>query len=168
MATKTFLKVSGAVASAVATDETIVLTAPAGYTAATTITGSGALLWAAGLQKMFVQGAEEFTVSYSTDITITYKGDTSIPAGSRFDFYIPQIASLDALTDSTTGTASNTLAAVTNPTLSDWNGSSVYPSAAQATAINAAITSLKNSIASLAAKLALIQTALRNQGINNV
>jgi hypothetical protein len=168
MATTTYVKVSGAVASAVATDGTIVLTAPAGYSAATTITGAGAKLWSEGLQYLFTQGSEEFTVSYSTDITITYKGDTSIPAGTKFDFYIPTIGALNALTDSTGGTASNTLAAITNPTLSDWNGSSVYPSAAQATAIGAAFTSIKNSIASLAAKLALVQTALANQNLNNV
>lgn len=152
MATTTFLKVSGAVSSAVATDGTIVLTAPAGYTAATTITGAGAQLWSEGLQKLFTQGASEFTVSYSTDITITYKGLTSIPAGTRFDFFLPQIGALNALTDSTGGTASNTLAAIT----------------AGGSYAQADMTAVKNALASLAAKLALIQTALRNQGVNNV
>lgn len=167
MTTTTYLKVSGAVSSAVATNDTIVLTAPAGYTAATTITGSGAKLWSKGLQNLFTQGASNFSVSYSTDVTITYLGATSIPAGTEFDFYIPQIGSLNALTDSTGGTASNTLAVVTLPTLSAWNGST-DPSAAEATAINAAFTSIKNSLASLAAKLALVQTALVNQNLNNV
>lgn len=64
-----------------------------------------------------------------------------------------------ALTDSTGGSVSTTLAAITTFTPSvAWNGSSVYPSAADATAIAAAITSEKNSIASLAAELALIKT----------
>lgn len=152
MSTATFLKVSGAVSSAVATDGTIVLTAPAGYTSATTITGAGAKLWAAGLQTLFTQGSDEFTVSYSTDITITYKGDTSIPAGTAFDFYIPQIASLDALTDNTGGTASNTVAAITA-------GSSYA---------QADLTAIKNGLASVIAKIAAIQTALKNQGVNNV
>lgn len=167
MSTSTFVKVSGAVSSAVATNGTITLTAPAGYSSAATITGAGAKLWSKGLMQMFTQGANNFSVSYSTDVTITYLGATSIPAGTSFDFYIPTIGALDALTDSTTGTASNTLAAVTNPTFT-WNGSSVYPSAADGTAINAAITSLKNAVASLAAKQALMQTALANQQINNV
>lgn len=152
MATTTFLKVSGAVSSAVATDGTIVLTAPAGYTAATTITGAGALLWSEGLQKLFTQGASEFTVSYSTDITITYKGLTSIPAGTRFDFFLPRVGALNALTDSTGGTASNTLAAIT----------------AGASYAQADMTAVKNGLATIAAKIALIQTALANQQINNV
>lgn len=64
-----------------------------------------------------------------------------------------------ALTDSTGGSATTTLAAVTTFTPSvAWNGSSVYPSAADATAIAAAITSLKNSVASIAAELALVKT----------
>lgn len=166
MSTSTFVKVSGAVSSAVATNGTIVLTAPAGYAAASTITGAGAKLWSRGLQNMFTQGASNFSVSYSTDITITYLGATSIPAGTSFDFYIPTIGALDALTDNSAGTASNTLAVVTGPTFA-WNGST-DPTAAEGTAINAAFTSIKNSIASLAAKLALIQAALAAQQINNV
>jgi hypothetical protein len=151
MSSKTFLKVSGAVASAVETDDTIVLTAPAGYASGTTITGSGAKLWSEGLQYLLTQGADEFTVAYSTDVTITYKGDTPIPAGTKFDFYIPQIGAFDALTDSTGGTASNTLAAITA-------GSSYA---------QADMTACKNGLASLAAKIALIQTALVNQNVNN-
>ena len=167
MSTKTFVQVSGAVNADVATNGTIVLTAPAGYTSATTITGSGAKLWSAGLQTMFVQGASNFSVSYSTDVTITYLGATTIPAGTKFDFFIPKIAALDALTDSSGGTASNTLAALTSPDLSAWNGST-DPTAAQATAIGAAFTVIKNWIASIAARQASIQTLLVNQNLNNV
>lgn len=154
MSTSTFVKVSGAVSSAVATNGTIVLTAPAGYTAAATIQGAGAKLWSKGLMQMLTQGTGNgtFSVSYSTDITITYLGSTSIPAGTTFDFYIPTIGALDALTDSTGGTASNTLAAIT----------------AGASYAQADLTAIKNGLATLAAKIALIQTALANQHINNV
>lgn len=71
--------------------------------------------------------------------------------------------------DSTGGTPDSsdpyTLAAVTNPTLSDWDGASVYPSAAQATAINAAITGLKNAVATLAQEQNVIKARLRSAGI---
>lgn len=151
---QTFLKLSGAVSTAVATNGTIVIAAPAGYTSATTITTTGALLWSEGLATMLTQGTGNgtFSVSYSTDITITYLGSTSIPAGTRFDFYVPQIAALDALTDSTGGTASNTVAAITA-------GSSYA---------QADLTAIKNGLASVIAKIAGIQTALKNAGINNV
>jgi hypothetical protein len=152
MSNKTFVQVSGAVNADVATNGTIVLTAPAGYTAATTITGAGAKLWSAGLQNLFTQGANNFSVSYSTDVTITYLGATTIPAGTKFDFFIPKIAALDALTDSTGGTASNTLAAIT----------------AGASYAQADITAIKNALASLAARQAQIQTLLVNQNLNNV
>lgn len=151
---QTFLKLSGAVSTAVATNGTIVIPAPAGYTSATTLTAAGALLWSKGLQTMLTQGTGNgtFSVSYSTDITITYLGSTTIPAGTEFDFYVPQIAALDALTDSTGGTASNTVAAITA-------GSSYA---------QADLTAIKNGLASVIAKIAGIQTALKNAGINNV
>lgn len=152
MSTSTFLKVSGAVSSAIATNGTITLTAPVGYTAATTLTAAGAKLWSKGLQNMFTQGASNFSVSYSTDVTITYLGATSIPAGTEFDFFIPQVGAFDALTDSTGGTASNTLAAIT----------------AGASYAQADLTAIKNALASLAARQAAIQTALVNQKLNNV
>ncbi|HSY50404.1 MAG TPA: hypothetical protein VLC46_16450 [Thermoanaerobaculia bacterium] len=62
----------------------------------------------------------------------------------------------DTIVDSTTGVADVsdpiTLAAVANPNLAAWDGTH-DPTAAEATAINAAITSLKNSIATLAAQI---------------
>jgi len=154
--TPTFVKVSGAVSAAVATNGTIVLTAPAGYVQANTVTGAGAKLWVKDLQNMFTQGASKFSVSYSTDVTITYLGTTSIPAGSLFDFYIPVIDAGVALTDSTGGTASNTLAAIT------------APGANATTSLSADMTAVKNALASIAAKLALIQTQLSNANVNRV
>lgn len=77
----------------------------------------------------------------------------------------PQTA-ITSLTDNSTGTANNTLQAVTTFTPSvAWNGSSVYPSAADATAIAAAITALTNNEADLAAKVNEILVALRTVGI---
>lgn len=53
-----------------------------------------------------------------------------------------------AVVDLTTGTPDTSgqrdLEAVTNPDLASWDGATVFPSAAQATAIGAAITALKN------------------------
>lgn len=65
----------------------------------------------------------------------------------------------DTLVDNTGGVASTTLAAETTFTPSvAWNGSSVYPSAADASAITAFETAAKNAIASLAAELNKVQT----------
>jgi len=65
-----------------------------------------------------------------------------------------------AIVDNTTGVADvtdpATLAPVTLPDLSGWNGAT-DPSAAQATAINAAFTSLTNTVASLAAVITQIR-----------
>ena len=74
-------------------------------------------------------------------------------------------AAITALTDSSTGVSGgNTVPAVTNPDLSGWNGST-DPTAAQATAINAAITALKNDVATLAAKLNTVISDLHSAGI---
>lgn len=69
-----------------------------------------------------------------------------------------------ALTDSSTGTSGgNTIAAVTNPTFG-WNGST-DPTATEGTAINAALTALKNAVATNAAKLNAILAALKAAGL---
>jgi predicted RecA/RadA family phage recombinase len=76
---------------------------------------------------------------------------TAPDAGSSF----AQAANVAALTDGTTGTPDDpaeALEAVANPDLSAWNGST-DPSAAQATAINAAITALTNNQATIAAHI---------------
>ena len=73
---------------------------------------------------------------------------------------------IPSLTDNSGGaTADDTIAVVTAPTLTDWNGSSVYPSAAQATAITAAITSLTNAVKELSTKQNSTLAALRAAGI---
>lgn len=69
-----------------------------------------------------------------------------------------RVQTQDTLTDSTGGSATTTLAAITTFTPSvAWDGAAVFPSAADATAIAAAITSLKNTVASLAAQLAKVK-----------
>ncbi len=85
---------------------------------------------------------------------------TDSGGGAAADGTIAVVTAPTALTDSTTGTPGTTLAAVTNPDMSDWDGATVFPSAAQATAIGAAVTSLKNSVASLAARQAEDRTAV--------
>lgn len=72
------------------------------------------------------------------------------------------------LTDSTggSGTHNDTLAAVTTFTPSvAWDGASVYPSAADATAIATAITVLNQNSSDLAQKVLEILAALRGAGI---
>jgi len=167
MSNPTFLpKIVATQSADVATNGTITLSYPATYSSSN-VKATGAKLWSSGLATLLSQTSGQFSVAYGGSIVITYLGSTTIPAGTNLEFFLPVPDAEDALTDSTTGTASQTLAAVTNPDLSAWNGST-DPSAAQATAINAAITSLKNAVASLAAKQAAMQTAIKNANLNPV
>jgi predicted RecA/RadA family phage recombinase len=74
--------------------------------------------------------------------------------GGTADATVAAQAAPVTLTDSTgdSATHNDTLEVVTTPTLSDWNGSSVFPSAAQATAISAAIGALRQNESDLAQK----------------
>lgn len=76
-----------------------------------------------------------------------------------------QAAEADLVDNGGGATADGTIGAVTNPTLSDWNGSSVYPSAAQATAIGAAFTALKDAIKELSTKQNALLAKLRLAGV---
>jgi hypothetical protein len=70
-----------------------------------------------------------------------------------------------ALTDNSGGGAADgTIGAVTLPTLSAWNGS-VDPTAAQATAINAALQALMDAVKELSTQSNAMRTALRSAGI---
>jgi len=102
---------------AVATDATVTFTYPttsptraaASYKAA-----SGAVLAARGLQTVINQGADTFTLAYgASSVVLTYKDATSLPAGKQLTLQIPLAAyeDLAALTDSSGGTASDTIAA---------------------------------------------------------
>lgn len=109
--------------------------------------------------------------------------------GGTADGTVASMAAAVTLTDSTgkSGTHDDTLAAVTTFTPSvAWNGSSVYPSAADATAIATAITTLnqnasdtcqkvielvdwqttvQNNIKECTAKIGAILTALKDAGL---
>lgn len=131
-------------ATAVAKNGTIVFTYPttspvraaASYKAA-----SGATLAARGLQKVFTQGASNFSLTYSTTtVTLTNLGETSYPAGKHLTVQLPlaDYEDLVVLTDSSGGTASDTIAVQ----------SGAYVQATQA-----------NTIASLAAKINAVVAA---------
>ncbi len=85
---------------------------------------------------VLAQAADTFTIAYgaSTSHTLTYEDATTIPAGSEIILQIPLAVYEDivALTDSSGGTASDTLAAIT--------GSYVE-------------ATIENTVASLAAKI---------------
>jgi hypothetical protein len=150
-----FQTTSVTINAAVATNGTITFPYPSGYAAAD-FSATGARLALRGLQSILTQSGSTFSVAYGATIVVTYLDSTTIPAGSLcvFEGQLAGTLAADltgtaaAVTDSTTGTPDTSapiaLAAVTNPTLSDWDGATVFPSAAQATAIGAAITALKN------------------------
>lgn len=77
-----------------------------------------------------------------------------------------QATVIAATTDSSTGVSGgDTIGVVTNPDLSTWNGSSVFPTATQATAIGTAVTELKAAVATLVAKQNAILVVLKASGL---
>jgi hypothetical protein len=126
-------------------------------------------------------GANIVTLIVGTGITAAGIGALTIPVGRIGLFKIiftstttallyrviaTGAADVVALTDSSTGTSGgNTVGAITTPALSAWDGATVFPSAADSTAITTAITALKNAVATLAAKQNAILTSLKNEGI---
>lgn len=78
----------------------------------------------------------------------------------------PIAADVAALTDNSGGAAADgTIGVITAPDLSTWNGSSVFPTAAQATAIAAADTASRDAIKELATKVNAILAALKAAGL---
>lgn len=137
--------------AAVATNGTIDFLYPAGYTAASQFAAGGEVLNIPALQFTAAQAASTFTAAYDADsCTITYKGATTIPAGSVVTLQITPVGSFKnaivLLTDNSGGTASNTLA--------DVPGS--YTEA-----------TLANQIASLAAKINEIAGKVNVLGVNS-
>lgn len=156
MSNPTFLtKIVATQSADVATNGTITLAYPAGQSSST-VKATGAKMWCAGLANLLNQTAGQFSVAYGGTIVITYLGATTIPAGTLIDFFLPVPDAEDALTDNTGGTASETLAAIT------------APAANATTSLTADMTAVKNAIASLAAKQAKMQTALKNANLNPV
>jgi len=82
--------------------------------------------------------------------------------GAAHDDTIAVMTPAVAITDNSGGVdpANNIIAVVTNPDLADWDGATVHPSAAQATAIGTALTAIKAAVAQIAAKLNVTTTAV--------
>jgi hypothetical protein len=135
-------------ATPVAKNGTIVFTYPTtspARAAASYKAASGAKLAARGLQKVFTQGASNFSLSYgATTVTLTNLGETSYPAGKHLTLDIPlaDFEDIAVLIDSSGGTASTTIPAQ----------SGAYVQATQA-----------NTIASLAAQINLLTVSQNKQ-----
>ena len=90
--------------------------------------------------------------------------DTTVVVDVNADGPGKQAAAQPALVDDSGGaTATGTIAAITNPDLSAWDGAH-DPTAAQATAINAAITAMKNAIKELSTKQNAVIAAAKAAG----
>ncbi len=113
MATYTSETVSYVVPTAVATNGTFTFPAFPNSHVAADYAQSGETMHINAFQTDFAQSGSTFTINYGTR-TVTYLGTTTIPAGSRVTLQLPLAATADivALTDSSGGTASNTIAAV--------------------------------------------------------
>lgn len=149
-----FKKIAFAPTTDVATNGTMTLAYPAGEGAATVAAGNVAQMYTGALG-LLTQGASTFTVAYGGSIVVTYKGATTIPAGTQVDFWFPipeyvvpgvedaQAAPV-ALTDSSGGTAADTIAAI----------GGTYSQ-----------TEVRNAVASLAAKVNALRSILVKAGI---
>jgi hypothetical protein len=100
MSNPRYVKVSGAFASAVATDGTVTIPYPSGYSSSD-VAATGAKIWLNGLMVLLTQGNSTFTLSHSTNMTFTNKVSTTLPAGSTYDLYLPIPQPGDALADLT-------------------------------------------------------------------
>lgn len=86
-------------ASAVAVNGTITVTYPTD-TSAGSFAPYGHKMWSRGLQKMFSQDDGTISVSFgASDITVTYKGSTSIPANTACVFELNIAGAADAPTN---------------------------------------------------------------------
>lgn len=96
----------------VATDGTMTFTYASGN--ASQFAQSGEVLVVSGLNDVFKQAADTFTLVYGgSSVVATYKGLTTIPAGKPVTIQLP-LAVYAKLTDGSTGTASNAIAAITD------------------------------------------------------
>ena len=104
----------------VATDDTITFTYASG--AAAQWAQADEVLIVSGLMNVLEQAADTFTLAYgATEVVLTYKDATTIPAGTPVVLQLPVATYTDLvdLTDSTTGTASLTLDDTTAGTKDD-------------------------------------------------
>lgn len=104
--------------AAVADGGTLTFTYPASRAAAS-YSATGAFLFADGHGTLYAQTTGGFSVSYgATTATVTYDGSTSIPAGTEVSLQAPLVryaakgTTIVSLTDSSGGTAADTIADV--------------------------------------------------------
>lgn len=88
-----FKKVDASAGSAVATNGTVTFAYPAG-TNAGSFAAFGHKLWVDKFQRL-LESPADFTVAFTTVITVTYKGATTIPAGARLTLQVNQIGEDD-------------------------------------------------------------------------
>lgn len=78
--------------AAVATDGTFNVSYPSGANSGTYKNAKGHKMWAAGLQTLFDYGSSGFTLSFgASNITVTYKGSTTIPVDTRVSLQLEKI-----------------------------------------------------------------------------
>ena len=146
---------------AVHTQETLVIPAPS----ALTLSIGGLVNFDLTTQAAVASGG----VNIGRVVYAKVDGQTvvTVALNSTLEVVNTQAAVVAALTDNSGGaSADGTIGAVTTFTPSvAWNGSSVYPSAADATAITAAITALKDAVKELSAKQASVLTSLKNANL---
>lgn len=98
--------------ASVAKDATMTFTYASGD--ASQFAQAGEVLVISGLNNVLKQAADTFTLAYgASSVVVTYKDDTTIPAGTRVTIQLP-LAVYAKLTDGSTGTVSNTIAAITD------------------------------------------------------
>jgi len=98
-----FKTVTNTPSSAVATAGTLTLSYPAGTTAGS-FAGYGHYLFARGLQRRYSQDLGEISISFgASDMTLTYSGATSIPAGSTVNVQLNMVGQDDQEPDSIAG-----------------------------------------------------------------
>lgn len=151
-------------AAVIETDDTVTFQYPAGTTAASYITGSGAKMWVDGLQTLFTQGASNFTLAYGgPSITMTYKGDTDIPIGSDLSLQLPTPDTLaDVLPTPLNAVADSAVTGVADIALSTSN---TYTDAAVNGAVNAAIAEVNTDVDDLQTTVNTLIARLEAAGI---
>lgn len=82
----TFKTVETIASSAIATSGTVTFAYPAG-TSAGTFAAYGHKMWVDKFQRL-LESPVDFTLAFTTVITATYKGSTSIPAGARLNLQV--------------------------------------------------------------------------------
>lgn len=109
-------------------------------------------------------------VRFDADNSVDLTGTTLLTdsSGGASNNTMVAITFPTSLTDNGGGTADGTVQEITNFTMSvTWNGSSVYPSAADGLLLSNTIVALKNNIKEITTELATTRAALTNMVNNN-